>query len=82
VIYLTYGNAKKGGDEMLDVKKFRSALILKGETYKNIAELLNINVTTLYRKLNGESDFYRSEIDTIAKHLKLTLEEVEEIFFA
>ena len=67
---------------MLNVKKFRSVLILKGKTYKNIAELLNINVTTLYRKLNGESDFYRSEIDSIAKYLKLTLEEVEEIFFA
>lgn len=67
---------------MLNVKKFRSVLILKGITYKNIAELLNINVTTLYRKLNGESDFYRNEIDIIAKHLKLTLEEVEEIFFA
>ena len=67
---------------MLNVKKFRSVLILKGKTYKNIAELLNINVTTLYRKLNGESDFYRNEIDIIAKHLKLTLEEVEEIFFA
>lgn len=67
---------------MLNVKKFRSVLILKGKTYKNIAELLNINVTTLYRKLNGESDFYRSEIDTIAKDLKLTLEEIEEIFFA
>lgn len=67
---------------MLNVKKFRSVLILKGKTYKNIAELLNINVATLYRKLNGESDFYRSEIDSIAKYLKLTLEEVEEIFFA
>lgn len=67
---------------MLNVKKFRSVLILKGITYKNIAGLLNINVTTLYRKLNGESDFYRNEIDIIAKHLKLTLEEVEEIFFA
>lgn len=67
---------------MLNVKKFRSILILKGKTIKNIAELLNINVTTLYRKLNGESDFYRSEIDSIAKYLKLTLEEVEEIFFA
>lgn len=67
---------------MLNVKKFRSVLILKGITYKNIAELLNINVTTLYRKLNGESDFYRNEIDIIAKYLKLTLEEVEEIFFA
>lgn len=67
---------------MLNIKKFRSVLILKGITYKDIAELLNINVTTLYRKLNGESDFYRNEIDIIAKHLKLTLEEVEEIFFA
>lgn len=67
---------------MLNVKKFRSVLILEGKTYKNIAELLNINITTLYRKLNGESDFYRNEIDCIAKYLKLTLEEVEEIFFA
>lgn len=67
---------------MLNVKKFRSVLILEGKTYKNIAELLNINITTLYRKLNGESDFYRNEIDTVAKYLKLTLEEVEEIFFA
>lgn len=68
--------------EILNVKKFRAILILKGKTVKDIANLLNINITTLYRKLNGESDFYRNEIDAISKDLNLSLEEIEEIFFA
>lgn len=68
--------------KILNVKKFRAILILQGKTFKDVANLLDINITTLYRKLNGESDFYRNEIDAISKDLNLSLEEIEEIFFA
>lgn len=73
---------KKEVVKILNVKKFRAVLILKGKTLNDISKLLNINIATLYRKLNGESDFYRNEIDAISKDLNLSLEEIEEIFFA
>lgn len=65
---------------MFDKKKFNAALALKGMGYKDVAEALNIDVSTLWRKMNGVSDFYRNEIQTICK--LLDLKDPMEIFFA
>lgn len=65
---------------MFDKKKFNAALALKGMCYKDVAEALNIDVSTLWRKMNGVSDFYRNEIQTICKLLDLV--DPMEIFFA
>ena len=61
---------------------FKATALLAGLNMKNIAEALGINTTTLYRKLNNESDFTRAEIQSLRKLLKITPQEVENIFFA
>lgn len=63
---------------MFDEAMFREAIKNSGKTLQDIADLLNINLTTLYRKMNGESDFYRSEMEILQKTLKL--KNAEKIF--
>jgi transcriptional regulator with XRE-family HTH domain len=65
---------------MFNQKKFKALLVMKGKTMQNIADLLGINQATLYRKINGNSDFYRREIQAICNYLKI--EDPNEIFFA
>lgn len=65
---------------MFDQKKFKVLLVMKGKTMQNIADLLGINQTTLYRKVNGSSDFYRREIQAICEYLDIS--DPSEIFFA
>jgi len=65
---------------MFNQKKFKALLVMKGKTMQNIADLLAINQATLYRKINGNSDFYRREIQAISNYLEI--EDPNEIFFA
>lgn len=53
----------------------------RNSTMAALAELIGVNITTFYRKVNGISDFYRNEILMIALYLKLTPNEVNAIFF-
>ncbi|NDO18451.1 XRE family transcriptional regulator [Lachnospiraceae bacterium MD329] len=48
---------------MFDENKFRAAVIANGKTLKDVAHALDISIVTLYRKMSGESDFYRNEIE-------------------
>lgn len=65
---------------MFDKKKFKVVLMLNDKSLKDIAEMLDISVTTLYRKMNGVSDFYRSEIQALCNELHIS--NPSEIFFA
>lgn len=65
---------------MFDEEKFRQAIKEKGVTLQEIADMLDINLVTLYRKMSGESDFYRKEIETIKNNLNI--DNALEIFFA
>ena len=58
--------------------KLAACKVSKGE----IAATIGCNESTLYRKLNGKSDFTRNEIQMIRQKLKLSAEEIENIFFA
>lgn len=49
---------------------------------KSMARQMGINVSTLWRKLNGRSDFTRSEIETYKKITHTTNEELLEVFFS
>lgn len=60
--------------------RFRKLLQEKRVTLQEVAQILEINTSTLYRKMTGESDFYRSEIQKICE--KLEIENPTEIFFA
>ena len=50
-------------------------------TLESFATELGINYSTLYRKLNGESDFTRSEIQISKNVLKLDVNTADSIFF-
>lgn len=66
---------------MFNLNKFKIALLNAGKTQEDVANLLGINVSTLYRKTKGQSDFYRNEIQLIATFLNLEDEAVHSIFF-
>ena len=67
---------------MFKVNLFKAKLAEKGVTLRKIASVMGCNEATLYRKMYGQSDFTRNEIQLIRKKLELTNEEVEHIFFA
>lgn len=71
-----------GGGILFNQKLFRIILLEKGISLKDIAKMLNISLVTLYRKMNGYSDFFRDEVRAICNYLNLSLEEREDIFFA
>lgn len=50
---------------MFDEYAFRDFLRRKNATLKDVANALSISTVTLYRKMSGESDFYRSEIQAL-----------------
>jgi transcriptional regulator with XRE-family HTH domain len=54
----------------------------KGISKTDIASALGVDSATLYRKLNGDSEFKRSEIEILRNRLNLTVNEAEAIFFA
>ncbi|MDO4649159.1 MAG: helix-turn-helix transcriptional regulator [Eubacteriales bacterium] len=65
---------------MFDRIKFKKAVIDDGKTMADVAKYLGINEATLYRKLNGSSEFSRDEIQQICTFLHL--DSPMEIFFA
>lgn len=67
---------------MTDSKKFEIALIERGKTKKDIAELLSLSLQTIYNKINNIVDFKGKEIVAISEFLKLSPKERDAIFFA
>lgn len=47
-----------------------------------LANVLGINITTFYRKLNHESEFDRQEMSIIRMVLNLNKNDMDSIFFA
>lgn len=65
---------------MFDIRRFKAQLIIKGVTNRMLAERLNINESTLYRKINADGDFSREEINIMIDFLEI--ENPMDIFFA
>ncbi len=72
--------AKGRSGKMFNELEFRHEIAKKGKTLQDIATLLGISKVTLYRKINGESDFYRLEISKICEIIGT--ENMDKIFFA
>lgn len=72
---------KRHGGEMMNVNLLKSKIVLKGKKIPSIANDLGISRTSLYRKLNGKSEFTRSEIARLIGILDLKKENAIEIFF-
>lgn len=66
---------------MFDKRKFRAKIVENGMTLAELAKKLEMNPATLYRKMSGDSDFSRNEIQIIAKVLMLSKDDVLAIFF-
>ena len=64
---------------MFDEDEFRKIIKRKGKTLQDVADMIGINLVTLYRKMSGKSYFYRSEMDILIKELKI--KNPEKIFF-
>ncbi len=63
---------------MLDKRAFDAAIALKGSTQQEAARVMGINPATLSRKVKGESDFYRKEIEAFCAFYNVS----PNIFFA
>lgn len=62
--------------------EFQVAQIRAGVDKEDLAKHLNVNLTTIYRKINGESDFTLSELKALKKVLNLSNDDVDRIFFS
>ena len=51
-------------------------------TLEEVAKRMGINPSTLDRKMSGNSDFTRHEIQTLRKMLSMTADDCDNIFFA
>ncbi len=67
---------------MFKENEFKAEVIRNGLTMKQVADALNIDTASLYRKINGTSDFFRGEINELIKLLHLDNDAVMRIFFA
>lgn len=67
---------------MFNSDKLRGKMAEKKVTSEKMANFLGIDPATVYRKVNGKSEFTRTEIQQIAVLLGLTMQDLEEIFFA
>lgn len=67
---------------MFKANLFRAKLEELDKTVEDVAGALGVNPATVYRKINGTSDFTRNEIQLIRHTLSLTIDEVDNIFFA
>lgn len=52
-----------------------------GFTIETVARLTGMSLSTLSRKLNGHVEFTRDEINAISDALKMSNEDLMEIFF-
>lgn len=64
------------------VRILKAEMLLKHLTMKDMAKIMGINTSTLYRKLVCKKDFTLAEAKNIAKVLKLSGKQTTEIFFA
>lgn len=67
---------------MFDKALFMYHVMRKNTSLGAISTMLEINSSTLTRKMSGESDFTREEVQRIRNFLELSLIDADKIFFA
>lgn len=65
---------------MFDERRFRAQLVLTGISMKALADILDLNESTLYRKVKANGAFTREEINKMIDVLKI--DDPKSIFFA
>ena len=61
---------KRGGTSLFQKNEFKAEVVRRNLTLENVANAIGIDAATLHRKMNGASDFYRSEIEKIIKCIR------------
>lgn len=61
--------------------EMRAVMARTGVTNRAMSKELGISEQAFYNKLRGKTEFKNSEIKKIAAHLKLTMTDVNVIFF-
>lgn len=67
---------------MFDEKRFRAAVALAGLNMGEVARIIGVSISTLYRKISGKSDFYRVEIQKLRYAIGDVGISMEDIFFS
>lgn len=67
---------------MVDIKKLRDVIQDSGVKKKHIAETIGVSEQTLRSRLYGDSVFKEREIYALADLLRLTPDDITNIFFA
>ena len=65
---------------MFDKRKFQAQMVLMGINGRKLSEMLNINESTLSRKLNDDGNFSREEINKLIEILHI--DNPKDSFFA
>ncbi len=65
---------------MFNKNKFKAQMALLGMTSKDLAKSLDVDESTLYRKIQNDGNFTRKEINQLIEILEI--ENPKEIFFA
>ena len=66
---------------MIKKNLLEAKMKLHGDRQEDLAKALDISITTFNYKLNGKSNFTRTEMQKIRERYSLTDEEFIEIFF-
>ncbi len=66
---------------MTNTKLFKSVLVLKGVSLDELADAVGMSRATLSYKINNKRLFNSEEIEKITRVLRLTIEEMNQIFF-
>ncbi len=65
----------------MDINMLKAQFVLKGKSISDIAGLLNISKSAIYRKLKGKSEFTRKEILLLISFLEINTDKAMSIFF-
>lgn len=66
---------------MFNKNKFKARVVELGLNIEDVAKEISINPATLYRKINGETEFTRKEIQELRIVLDLDISAADKIFF-
>ena len=76
----TQDNGK--GVRKVNSNGLKATMVLHNDTQEKLAEYLGLPVSGLNARINGKTEFRRSEINAIRARYRLSAEETVDIFFA
>ena len=66
---------------MVNVNKLKAKMVENGINVETLADRINMDRNTLYRRLSDGNKFTIGEADAISRELSLSADEVHAIFF-